>query len=67
MPLLGLRVPALTAATTCAPPPPRSLFMSVREETAVEEPALSVAYLQGSNRLLALACGLSDPALLACT
>lgn len=44
-----------------------SLFQYVREVTALEEPTLSVSYLRGSNKLLAEACGHTDPALLECT
>ena len=44
-----------------------SLFEQVRQETAVEEPMLSVEYLKGSNALLAKACGFTDAAQLACT
>lgn len=41
-------------------PPACSLFQYVREMQQLAEPTLTVAYLQGSNRLLAAACGLAD-------
>lgn len=45
----------------------RSLFQHVRNETAIDEPILSVEYLKGSNCILALACGFTDTEQLACT
>ncbi|KAL4444297.1 hypothetical protein ABPG75_012034 [Micractinium tetrahymenae] len=46
---------ALTARCGCEP-----AFARVREETALEEPTLTVPYLQGSNQLIAKACGIAD-------
>lgn len=64
------RLPALRLTMPNRPhavPSARSLFRRVREETALESPTLTVEYLQGSNALLAAACGRTDTAELACT